>query len=445
MRNVFFLFIFLSLSVQAETTPSLMNIAPSTNDSGLYYEIGGGQTISTGATNSPTTIAIGGSISWGFNASCGNFDFGTSIGNFMNNISNGAETAMKKMVAAASGVVSSLPGLILQRANPGLYDLMQNGLLRAEEAFNIAIKSCEEMEADIAAGKNPFEGFATVSKKNFWAKQKASGGDAIGAKKAADNNGKHNGFPWVGGTYAAGSSSTPANVISDVSKAGYNLALGRAANDSTTTTNGRMTEVFNSPGDMQTFAVSVLGDVEIKTCDGCEMVRTTPGKGLLPVLTKDTEFLQTELAKLVTASKTPTYAELTTVSANGLRITPEIITSLREEKIGMQSILIGKLGNDIALARTLEKALFLRRALETGKREPNVSANGEALNVVKDSVSELNAEIESLVFDMNIRKNISRSTVRMILARQDQRDNHITGTHRTTNQENLIIDGTVRN
>jgi uncharacterized ParB-like nuclease family protein len=77
------------------------------------------------------------------------------------------------MVAAANSAIASLPALILQRANPGLYDLFQNALLQAEETLKLATKSCEQMEAEIAAGKNPNADLLTLSKGNDWKVQMA--------------------------------------------------------------------------------------------------------------------------------------------------------------------------------------------------------------------------------------------------------------------------------
>ena len=42
-------------------------------------------------------------------------------------------TVIAFLTAAASAAIASLPALILQRANPGLYDLFQNALLQAED------------------------------------------------------------------------------------------------------------------------------------------------------------------------------------------------------------------------------------------------------------------------------------------------------------------------
>ena len=75
---------------------------------------------------------------------------------------------MNAMTAAATAALAALPALILQRANPGLYDLFQNALIKAEETLRLATKSCEQMEAEIARGKNPYADLVVLSKGNDW-------------------------------------------------------------------------------------------------------------------------------------------------------------------------------------------------------------------------------------------------------------------------------------
>ena len=118
---------------------------------------------------------------------------------------------MNAMTAAASSAIAALPALILQRANPGLYDLFQNALLKAEHTMQLATKSCEVMEAEIARGKNPYADLITLSKGNDWKLQMGIGGnDAVTAKEAVDSANGENGIPWItgqaGGRRPAGTS-----------------------------------------------------------------------------------------------------------------------------------------------------------------------------------------------------------------------------------------------
>jgi len=439
------LIICFSININAWGT-AINNIAPSSSSSDWYYQIGGGETISPSPHTSEVSFDLMGAAAWGFNASCGNFNYDLSIGAFMNNIKTGADSAINSMVNAASGFVSALPALILQRANPGLYDLLQNGILRADELFNISIKSCEEMEKEFVGGKNPFDDFVTTSKKNAWNDAKQSGGDAISAKRSIEQNGQNQGVPWIGGVKKGGTGQSVLEIVNDISFAGYNMVMDRppTTTSSPGISGGRLAEVFSTPTAMSQFATNTLGDYLVRTCDGCQKVRAKAGKGLMPVLDRTTETIKTELNNLVAATGNPLYSDLDKVSAHGIRITPQVLQALREEKSAEKTIMLNKLASDIAIAKILEQALMLRRVLHTGKNEPNVSANTQATKIVNTSIDELNKEIENMFFEAEMRKKISTSTVQMVLARKRARDNNVTGAQRTVIQPSKLYDGSVK-
>lgn len=41
--------------------------------------------------------------------------------------------------------MASLPAMVIQRANPGLYDMLTNGVLQANVAFDKAQLNCQNM------------------------------------------------------------------------------------------------------------------------------------------------------------------------------------------------------------------------------------------------------------------------------------------------------------
>ena len=125
-----------------------------TEDGLWYYEIGGADPVSLPASPRTERIRLGGSVQLGLGYSCAAFDPVAAVSNSLNDISSGVDDMMDAMTAAATNAIAALPALILQRANPGLYDLFQNALLKAEETMQIATKSCETMEAEIAQGKH---------------------------------------------------------------------------------------------------------------------------------------------------------------------------------------------------------------------------------------------------------------------------------------------------
>ena len=66
--------------------------------------------------------------------------------------------------------------------------------------MQIATKSCETMEAEIARGKNPYADLIVLSKGTEWKRQMGIGGnDAVSAKEAVESSNGDNGIPWIGG------------------------------------------------------------------------------------------------------------------------------------------------------------------------------------------------------------------------------------------------------
>ena len=173
-----------------------------TEDSLWYYEIGGAEPVSAPANPAVASVTLGGSAQLGLGYSCRKFDPVAAVTNTLNDIGAGVDNMMNAMTAAASAAIAALPALILQRANPGLYDLFQNALLQAEETMQLATKSCEQMEAEIAQGKNPYADLITLSKGNDWKLQMGIGGnDAVTAKDAVETANGDNGVPvdrWPG-------------------------------------------------------------------------------------------------------------------------------------------------------------------------------------------------------------------------------------------------------
>ena len=431
------------LAYQGTVTAS--EVAPVTENHNWYYQIGGGELITAPANPNSTAITLGASAGWGGNFSCGNFSLSSSVGAFMNDIRNSADQALNQMVAAATGFVASLPALIIQRSNPGLYDLFQNGLLRAEEQFNLSIASCEDMEKDFLAGNNPFDKFVQLSKKNAWNAKKATGGNAINAKKSVDAAGGDKGLPGLGGTMYAGVNQPPLNVTEQTAQAGYNTLIGRSVTSITPApaNSGRIAEIWKTPAAFKQFAVDVMGSNEVKTCTGCQKARTNMGKGLLPQLYKERQSIAADLSTFVAAAGKPSFSDLDKVSASGIRITPTVIEALKKESSAEQQLFISRLSSDIATANVLEKAELLLQAMETGKREPNLASSDTVVEFNEASISDLQGYIKNILLSSQIRKTVSTDSVRMLMARYESRQNFASGTSAVDLKAKAFTDGKV--
>ena len=205
--------------------PLIAAEAPS-DDSLFYYKIGGGRDIAIPPSLNITTIDL--SLSGQASAlSCSGFDPMVAIESSLDNLRNGVDNAVNAIELAATAAIANLPGYILQKANPGLYDLFQNALLRANESFSLATKSCERIQYEIANNTNPFDEWITVSWGDSWKRSVGIGGanihDAVDDAEDAPNEG----IEWVGGLRAGGVNQPPIRVLSDVAKAGLNILSQR--------------------------------------------------------------------------------------------------------------------------------------------------------------------------------------------------------------------------
>ena len=390
-----------------------------TEDSLWYYEIGGAEPVSLPANPSVVSITLGGSAQLGLGYSCGKFDPVAAVTNTLNDIGAGVDNMLNAMTAAASAAIASLPALILQRANPGLYDMFQNALIKAEETMQLATKSCEQMEAEIAKGKNPYADLITLSKGNDWKLQMGIGGnDAVTAKKAIETANGDNGVPWIGGQ-AGGTGQPVLEFTGDIVKAGYNINMNRpitTAGPVPPASATRLTEIWAAPTEARNWVVDVVGENIVTTCDTCRK-DSIPGTGLLPKLNQEATTVTTEIQNLVSGATPLTLANLDNITAPGVAITRQVIEAIREMPASEQSLIMGRLVSEISTARTVEKALYARRLLLSGRQVPEVYATEVAREHADKSIAELDKEIENLLFETRVRKEVVSDTIATLLQR----------------------------
>jgi hypothetical protein len=159
--------------------------------------------------------------------------------------------------------------------------------------------------------------------------------------------------------------------------------------------------------------VKVLGDEVVRTVStGSD--ETQPGVGLLnhhdAEATKVAELLQ----GLVAGSTPPTLENLEEVTAPGTVITRQVIETIQAQPASEQAIFIGKIAGQVALERTIERALLARRMLLTGMRDPHISAT-PAPRQLQPFLAELEREIDNLLFETRVRKEIASRTAELLL------------------------------
>ncbi|WP_339649843.1 integrating conjugative element protein [Halopseudomonas pelagia] len=386
----------------------------------VMYSIGGGNAVSMSGAAGMRSIGVG--VGWNSNLVCGDMSISTTIQNQLNGATNGFQRIMSDVIQSATSAVSSLPALIIQRADPGLYNLITNGVLQARMDFDRSKLTCRAMAgrmADMAGGQAGWNQLA----EGMALREAVSSTDAISAIEQAETRRGNDGVPWVGGSNAGGMSQAPIKLVSDVTRAGYNLVNGRGVADNSPINSAGCAslacQTWSSPDAAIQWATRVLGEQEQRTCESCIKTQTVPGVGLTPLIQEEYDARLQVLQELISGARNTTFENLHEAGSASLPITRGVIEALRDEPD--QDILARRLASEVALSSVLEKALLLQRTLLTGKKEPNVAANDIAIEAVNRESDTLDREIQNLKTELELRRDLANNSPMAIIQRHGTR------------------------
>ncbi|MFV0476955.1 MAG: integrating conjugative element protein [Parahaliea sp.] len=393
-------------------------------DDAFYYAIGGGEPLTRAVSTRSSALVLGAGVEWNTSLMCGDFDMSLSVSQQLNGIKGAFQDMMDNVISSATGAVSSLPALVIQRVNPALYDLLQNGILQAGEEFHVAKTSCEEMvgvmDETVSGG-----GWGAIARGRRMGREAEAGTEILEAEDKAKREGGNDGIVWAGGQERGGLGQPPIKVVEDAAKAGYNITLNRDPADESgvlplACDDSAICKQWTTPQAMADWVTGVIGDKHVQTCQeaGCEKTRTKAGLGLNREVERETKQIQNDMDVLVALNRPPTKDELAAVSGGEtMKITRNVMEALREEGPAEQAMITRRLASEMAVSRTVEKAMLARRALLAGKAEPNIDKTEEAQIELAGTVQELEQEIDNLLYEMEVRQKISTSTAAALLER----------------------------
>lgn len=384
----------------------------------VLYSVGGGNAVNMGTAGNMDSIGIGGG--WNTNPICGNMSLTNTLQNQLNGATQGFQQIMGSMLTNATQAVSSLPGLILQRSNPALYNLLTNGVLQGRLDFDRSKGTCRAIAdkmVDVAGGQM---GWNKIAEGQAMTQAVASGTDAVAAVSDVEAKSGNDGLTWVGGNKAGGSGQQPIKVVGDVTKAGYNLMNGRSPTETSsispsTCGSGLVCNTWSSPQQATDFANRVLGEKQQQTCDSCTKTATTAGVGLSPLIQESYDAKLKALNELISGSKPATSENLALASSDSLPVTRGVVEALRTEHD--QDVLAKRLASEVALSDVLGKALLLQRTMLAGSKEPNVAANDVATKAISQENDGLQQEINNLKTELELRRSLASNSPMTILGR----------------------------
>lgn len=388
----------------------------------LGYELGGGAAYGAASTRVvPPGIGFG--IQWKADMMCGNMDLQTTIKNQLNGATDGFKNIMGGIVESATGAVMSLPAMIIQRSNPGLYELLSNGVLQARVDFDRSKMSCQSILDQ--AGSMMDGGPSIFSLAKGEAMQdaiKSTDGDSVAAEKTVEETGAENGITWMG-EKRGGTNQQPIALTQDIVRRAYNTTHGRTGNSNTTVTpaqcNGAaICTLWDTPQKAADFAKRVVGETQLQTCqDGCDPAVITPGTGLLQLADEVYEEKAEVMSKLLDKNQKITDDDLRALSTPMLPVSRSVIEALRQDPDGQ--VLSERLLSEISLADIIWKGIQLIRLMMTGAQNPDVQKVAEAKQHVSDKITNLQAEIDSMKMEMDLRRELANNTATAALNRAD--------------------------
>jgi len=439
-----------ALLVTFSITTYASNIIPVGNGNNkLYYKIGGGNDFELPPVADTSTTVLNAKTNLGTGYSCSAFNPALSIANSINDLKDSTDNLEQNVVSNATGSLVQIPMYLLAQANPTAYNLLNNSLLSAHKQLSVSTKSCEAVKEQISQGKNPYQDWGTLSVDNQWKKHLtliSSGNEDINqVKKNIDTTSGDNGVPWVQGQsdsdsslYAGGKSQPSIHVIADTVKAGYNTLLNRdLQSDADAPNNGtddQLKQYFPNPKAAVDWTTNVLGDQVVTTCndDTCKKQQgNLVGHGLLPWITScqinPTDCVDTirdNFGNLITGNMPITKDNLDKISADGIAVSPDVISSIQRMDTSQQKIIINKLSQEVAMQRVMDKAFIAKNILSTGAQIPVVSSNHPAQVIIGQAITNLDNDIRSLAFESQTRKATVSDTLSQTLnfSNQQQQD-----------------------
>ncbi|MFV1478628.1 integrating conjugative element protein [Serratia marcescens] len=407
----------------------------------LFYSLGGGSVISQPATRG-NMQRLGMKLGWSSDLMCGNFDLKSTVGNQLNGVTSGFKNLMGEVVQGASGAVASLPAMAIQRANPGLYEMLTNGVLQANVAFDKAQLNCQNLSKRMMDFADAGEWSQAAAMEEVRDLVNTGDADAVRSMNAAGKVSGASGSTWIGGQKRGGAGQPAIRPTHDLVAAGYNMMNGQPVTSTASVTgsscNGGACARYASSEEAAAAVVKVLGDTSLRTCrepaqcaggsgnggDGSDGGADQPGStvagtGFAPLLEEATKMNSEQLTRLVNGNEPPTAANLAKLKTGSLGVTAGVIRALRRDPDN--GALIGRLASELAMSDTIETAFIMRRMVTTGMSEPHAAGQKMAVAEGDRRIEALDREILALKNEMDMKRDISRNAMLTIIDRENTR------------------------
>ena len=384
----------------------------------VYYEIGGGRALG-GPASYRRNLTIEAAGEAGFGYSCGKFDLGQNLRSMFDGFSSGLDKAVDTLSYAASSALQSLPLYLLRQANPNLANMLENTMLRYEEAFSLAVKDCRAAEQQILAGENPYHDWVKIGRQDTWRRSAARGEPVTEVQEKVDE--EHGCVTWIDGReyLCDGADGGPEIlVVEDVVTRGYELVAEDAGGGELGSGDSRLKTVWPSAQEAAESVKDLVGEHQITN------IRETvpegrPGRGAVAPLHEMAADIRRRIeAGLDENLGSPgTPIDLGDHRVPGLVINRTLIDALLELGHDARPVAVDRIATEFALLGAIERVNLARRLLIVGMADPHVAAS-PARDLIRDEILPgLREEHQLLMDEYALRGQVARSTAAVLVAR----------------------------
>ncbi|MCH9769282.1 MAG: integrating conjugative element protein [Gammaproteobacteria bacterium] len=376
----------------------------------------------------------------GLGFDCGSFNPVFSIKTSLNEIQHSALAVERQVLNSVTAAITELPLYLLSRADLNLYNLLTNAMVGAQADIAVSTKSCETMQSEIAAGQNPYAHWGQISLGDHWQQEigtaELSGqGDITQARYHVSHDAGRSGVPWVNSAapvsegmptrHAGGLHQPPIHVIHDTAKAGFAVMshTREHTNHRENHSSPELKKVFPSAKAAADWIVNGVGDQTITTYNG-GLKSSQAGVGLYADIDYQTKQLTPKLNKLVLGNAPLSVKNLQAVSPQSMALSAEMIHSIQKQPRVIQRIIVGKLAQNIAAMKVINKARLAIRILQSGRRVPAIYSNKAAQKAIQDTTQQLQRDIENILLFVKARQTLLSNRLSSILEAGERQTQH---------------------
>ncbi len=345
----------------------------------------------------------------GFGYSCGQFDPISNIEEMVNQVANQIRALPGQFQQAAQAAIAGLPSYLIKRANPQLHTVLTETINKSYELFQFSYKSCEQIEAEVAAndsGYNPYHSFVKASIGENWELSRDWGiGNAMTmdqVQQQVETDGAIKGVKGPRGNQYGGFNQPEIRINRDIIITGYNLLINRTPVTLTSaptvdTNRFPLVALWNTPLLAVEFVTDAVGEQEISLVDQTRN-QSRPGRGLKPLHEEMSEEVISALTRAVNENVYNDIKQLIVTVQVGI----PIVEAIRELPVFERSVAIERLALEMSLKEIQNRVSLVKDVMRAGLSDPDlVQAQAHstyATHIRQQTIPDLDAQFRD-IFD----------------------------------------------